>query len=155
MLFNRCAWTCFIFFPLLFIFQAPTSLSLMHITDISFYQLCHESSSKAEIMYEYIKQHEAKLCPSGYERHNLYISQITDREIYMPVHYRLALCGNFYRNYKAICINYDLNKCSVLIKSPVLFKSSPLLDRFISYALHLVCQVFIKLIPIFKSRPSC
>lgn len=72
----------------------------------------------------------------------------------MPLHYRLVFCGNFHMNYKAICMNYDLNKCPVLIKSPVLFKSSPLLDRFISYALHFLCQVFIKLMPIFKAGPA-
>lgn len=72
----------------------------------------------------------------------------------MPLYYRLVFCGNFHINYKAICINYDLNKCPVSIKSPVLFKSSPLLDRFISYALHFLCHVFIKLIPIFKAAQA-
>lgn len=67
---------------------------------------------------------------------------------------RLVFCGNFHINYKAICMNYDLNKCPVSIKSPVLFKSSQLLDRFISYALHFLCQVFIKLIPIFKAAQA-
>lgn len=67
---------------------------------------------------------------------------------------RLVFCGNFHINYKAICMNYDLNKCPVSIKSPVWFKSSQLLDRFISYALHFLCQVFIKLIPIFKAAQA-
>lgn len=75
-------------------------------------------------------------------------------EKYVPLNYRLIFCGNFHINYAAICIEYDLNKCPIVIKSPVLLKSSPLLDRFISYALHFPCQVFIKLKPILRAAQA-
>lgn len=60
-----CASRFFFFF---YISSSNTSLSVQWCTlqAISFYQLAHENGSKGQIMYEYIKQHEAKPLPSAY-----------------------------------------------------------------------------------------